>query len=150
MFKAWWKCSGFPWGLSGKESSCQFRRCKRPRFDTCVRKILWRRKWQPTPVFLPGKFYGQRSLAGYSPWGRKELGHNSATEHAKTRLTNLALDLRVSWFRCEAHYFHLSASCVSFLIISKLKQKRMLFIEFLNFRPQPLWVYWRRFARKYN
>ena len=33
----------------------------------------WRRKWQPTPVFLPGKFHGQRSLAGYSPWGCKEL-----------------------------------------------------------------------------
>ena len=33
----------------------------------------WRRKWQPTPVFLPGKSHGQRSLAGYSPWGHKEL-----------------------------------------------------------------------------
>ena len=35
--------------------------------DPCVRKIPWRRKWQPTPVFLPGKSYGQRSLVGYSP-----------------------------------------------------------------------------------
>ena len=35
-------------------------------------KDPWRRKWQPTPVFLPGEFHGQRSLAGYSPWGRKE------------------------------------------------------------------------------
>ena len=33
---------------------------------------LWRRKWQPTPVFSPGKFHGQRSLVGYSPWGQKE------------------------------------------------------------------------------
>ena len=32
----------------------------------------WRRAWQPTPVFLPGESHGQRSLAGYSPWGRKE------------------------------------------------------------------------------
>ena len=38
-----------------------------------VRKIPWRRKWQPTPVFLPGESHGQRSLAGYSPWGHKEL-----------------------------------------------------------------------------
>ena len=38
-----------------------------------VRKIPWRREWLPTPVFLPGKFYGQRSLAGYSPWGCNEL-----------------------------------------------------------------------------
>ena len=36
-------------------------------FDPWVRKILWRRKWQPTPVFLPGKSHGQRSLAGYTP-----------------------------------------------------------------------------------
>ena len=35
-------------------------------------KILWGRAWQPTPVFLPGEFHGQRSLAGYSPWGHKE------------------------------------------------------------------------------
>ena len=35
------------------------------------KKILWRRKWQPTPVFLPRKFHRQRSLVGYSPWGRK-------------------------------------------------------------------------------
>ena len=43
-----------------------------------VRKIPWRRKWQPTPVFVPGKSYGQRSLVGYSPWGRKE---SDMTEH---------------------------------------------------------------------
>ena len=41
-------------------------------FDPWVRKIPWRRKWQPTPVFLPGKSHGRRSLVGYSPWGRKE------------------------------------------------------------------------------
>ena len=38
-----------------------------------VGKIPWRRKWQPTLVFLPGKFHGQRSLASYNPWGGKEL-----------------------------------------------------------------------------
>ena len=41
-------------------------------FNLWVRNIPWRRKWQPTPVFLPGKSNGQRSLAGYSPWGCKE------------------------------------------------------------------------------
>ena len=45
---------------------------RRPRFDPWVGKIPWRWAWQPTPVFLPGKFHGQRSLAGYSPWGCKE------------------------------------------------------------------------------
>ena len=41
---------------------------RRPGFDSWVEKIPWRRKWQPTPVFLPGESHGQRSLAGYSPW----------------------------------------------------------------------------------
>ena len=40
-------------------------------FDPWVGKIPWRREWLPTPVFLPGEFHGQRSLVGYSPWGRR-------------------------------------------------------------------------------
>ena len=44
----------------------------RPGFKPWVKKIPWRRKWQPTAVFLPGKSHGQRSLVGYSPWGCKE------------------------------------------------------------------------------
>ena len=59
---------GFPGGLDGKESLCS----PETRFDPWVRKIPWRRKFQPTPVFLPGEFHGQRSLVGYSPWGHKE------------------------------------------------------------------------------
>ena len=59
--------------LSGKESTCQCKQCKRCGLDLWVRKIHWRRKWQPTPVFLHGKFQGRRSLAGYSPWGCKQL-----------------------------------------------------------------------------
>ena len=58
-----------PWWLSGKESTCQ---CRRRKFDPWVGKIPWRWKWQPTPVFLPGESHGQRSLAGYSPWGHRE------------------------------------------------------------------------------
>ena len=46
--------------------------CGRLRFDPWVGKIPWRRKWQPTPVFLPGESHGQRSLVGYSPWGCQE------------------------------------------------------------------------------
>ena len=66
---------------SSKESTCQCRRCKRCRFNPWVRKIPWRRKWQPTPVFLPGKFHRQRSLAGYCPWGLKE---SDTAEHTHT------------------------------------------------------------------
>ena len=65
-----------PQWLSGKESICQ---CRRPKFDPWVGKIPWRRKWQPTPVFLPGKFHGQRSLAGYSPWNCKGAEHYLVT-----------------------------------------------------------------------
>ena len=45
-------------------------------FLTTPRWLHWRRKWQPTPVFLPGKPHGQRSLAGYSPWRSQRVGHN--------------------------------------------------------------------------
>ena len=55
--------------FSGKESACQYRR---GRFNPWVGKIPWRSKWQPTPVFLPGKSHGQKSLLGHSPWGHKE------------------------------------------------------------------------------
>ena len=58
---------GFPDGINGKESACQ-QRCKRHGFDPWVEKIPWRKKWQPTPVFLPEKVHGHRSLEGYSPW----------------------------------------------------------------------------------
>jgi len=51
---------------------------QRPGFDPSVRKIPWRRAWQPTPVFLPGKFHGQRNLAGYNPKGHKESDTNEA------------------------------------------------------------------------
>ena len=61
-----------PRWLSGKESAC---RCRRHR----VRKIRWRKKWQPTPVFLPGESHGQRSLVGYSPWGHKESDTSEVT-----------------------------------------------------------------------
>ena len=53
----------------------------RHRFDPWVGKISWRRKWQSTPVFLPGKSYGQRSLVDYSPCGRRESVTTEATEH---------------------------------------------------------------------
>ena len=60
-------------GTSGKEPACQRRGHKRHGFKPWIRKISWRRKWQSTPVFLPGKFHENRSLVGYSPQGHKEL-----------------------------------------------------------------------------
>ena len=74
-----------PKWLSDKEPACQCRiSCRRCGFDPHVGKIPWRRKWQPTLVFLPGESYGQRipwtrSLVGYGPWGPKGVGHNWMT-----------------------------------------------------------------------
>ena len=60
---------GLPWWLRQERICLKY---ERPRFYPWIRKILWRREWQPTPVFLPGESHGQRSLSGYSPWGCKE------------------------------------------------------------------------------
>ena len=73
MTKHWWE-KGFPGDSVSKEStgnSGDYLQCRRPEFDPWVGKILWRREWQLTPVFLPRKFHGQRRLAGYNPWSRK-------------------------------------------------------------------------------
>ena len=63
---------GFPGGASGIEPTCQCKRHKRCRCDPWVRKIPWRKAWQPTALFLSGEPHGQRSLADCSPQGCKE------------------------------------------------------------------------------
>ena len=95
---------GFPGGSSGKVPACQCRRCKRLRFDPWVRKFPWIRKWQPTPVFLPGKSHRQRSLVGYSPWGHKRVRHDSVTKNNNNGKTNFSASCNlltlviVEWF----------------------------------------------------
>ena len=71
---------GLPWWLSWWRICLQ---CRIPGFDPWVGKISWRRKWQPTPVFLPGESHAQRSLAGYSPWGHKE---SDTTEQLRKKI----------------------------------------------------------------
>ena len=56
--------------------------CTRRRFDPWLGNILWSRKWQPAPLFLPGKFHGQMNLVGYSPWDCKELDTTKHTAHS--------------------------------------------------------------------
>ena len=68
---------GLPWWFSDWESTCQ---SGGHGFHPWVRKIPWRRKWQPTPVFLPGKLHRQRSLGSYSTWAHKE---SDTTEQPK-------------------------------------------------------------------
>ena len=84
---------GLPRWPSGKESTCQ---CRRRGFYPWVGKIPWRRKWQPTPVFLPGKSHGQRGLVGYSPWGHR-VRHDQVTEHTHTHISTLVLTCKTYW-----------------------------------------------------
>ena len=73
-------------GASGKEPTCECRRHKKHRFNPWVGKMPWRRKWQPTPVFLPGESHAQRSLGGYSPWDHKE---SDTAEHSIAKVDQL-------------------------------------------------------------
>ena len=73
-------------------------------YDPWVGKIPWRRKWQPIPVFLPGKSHGQRSLVGYSPWGQKE---SDTTKHILALCTGMVKN-SLWWLRkneeCKAQW----------------------------------------------
>ena len=100
--------TGLPWWLSGKESPCQWRRLRKHEYEgdsgnmsliPWIRKIPWRRKWQPTPISLLGESYGQRNLVGYSPWGRK-VRHDWATErlHTHTHLITPPKDFGLPWW----------------------------------------------------
>ena len=91
-------CMGFPGDTSGKESTCQCSRLKKHLFNTWIRTIPWRRKWQPIPVFLPG--ISQRSLAGYSPWCCKELDTTMTEQtHSKVCIYYILLYTKQSQFQ---------------------------------------------------
>ena len=65
---------------TGVGSLSLLQECRRPRFNPCVRKIPLRGKWQPTLVFLPGKYLGQRDLVSYSPWSPQRVRHDLSTK----------------------------------------------------------------------
>ena len=62
--------------------------CRRPELSPWVSRIPWRKEWLPTPVFLPGEFHGQRSLVGYSPWGRKASDMTERLKHTPENTDN--------------------------------------------------------------
>ena len=76
------------------------------------RKIPWRRKWQPTPVFLPGESHGQRSLAGYSPRGHKE---SDMAEHACAEVLCLSASVSASAHLCESLHLRMCLHMDTFL-----------------------------------
>ena len=88
-----------------------------------VGKIPWRRKWQPTPAFLPGEFYGQRSLAGYSPLTAKKLntsGHACGTDYKWAALLKQSWNLRINWGFLLFLVFHF------FSLLLSIKWKRKI------------------------
>ena len=67
------------------------------KYTSLIVAFLWRRKWQPTPVFLPGESHGQRSMVGYSPWAHKEL---DMTERLHFHFDKDLLSLCFVWVLC--------------------------------------------------
>ena len=110
--------------LSGKESTWACRSYRQCGFDSSVGKIQWRRRWQHTPVFLPGKFHGQRSPADYSPKGCR-VGHNWVTERACSRchsLVNSEEKTQAQLWGEAVHFLYNSTARVKY-IIPFFKQK---------------------------
>ena len=116
-FKVLWKTDwhfGLPRWLSGKVSACRYRI---PAFDPWVRKIPWRRRWKPTPVFLPGKSHGQRT---YSPWGCKRLREDLWTKTGILTSVHDVIERTLSW------YFR--SSSLNVAIISTCQMSNHLFL----------------------
>ena len=79
-------------------------------FNPWVRKIPWRREWQPIPIFLPGESHGQRRLVGYSPWGHQESNTPEATNAHINFHISLSIDLRAHGLRIQPWHSYLGES----------------------------------------
>ena len=110
---------GFPSGLvvKKKKSVCQ---CRRHRFDPWVRRSPWRRKWQPTPVFLPGESHGRGSLVSYSVWVTKSQiwlsMHTCVCIHIHTHMLELLVHA------CTCTHTH-TAGLLRWLVVIPLVEK---------------------------
>ena len=115
-------CMGFLSGSTGKESACYrgFSGSSDGKESACTSgdpgsiprsgRFPWRRKWQLTPVFLPGKFHGQRSLEGCSPGGCKSVGNNLATKQQPGRKSLWTRKPKYCVYGFE--YVHTSCACM--------------------------------------
>ena len=107
----------FPGGSDGKSVCLQ---CRRLGFNPWVRKLPWRRKWQSTLVFMPGGSNGQRSLAGYSPWGLKSrtwLATKPPPKELKGKSVALFIGMILIERSCSwgVHFHEVPASWISWL-----------------------------------
>ena len=106
----------FLWWLGDKESACQ---CRRRTFNP------WRRKWQLTPVFLPGKSHGQRSLAGYSSWDHRRVRYNLLTKQSINKF--YLFTVRVETILGTIITTNITMSNYSVFVISLLLSVRFMF-----------------------
>ena len=116
---------GLSWWLSGQESACQ---CNKSRFDSWVRKIPWRRKWQPIPVVLPGKSHRQKSWWATVHGVAKELDTTEwLNNNNKVSTRKGAWNLRLAWSHIWGNFWgqKITGSCLPF--------------------PQTAWSNWRWF-----
>ena len=111
MLKAATIKQGFPGGTVVKSQPANAGDAKRLSFDSWIRMFPCSRKWQPTPVFLRGKVHGQRSLAGYSLWGRKQLDMTEHTHYLSHTIPDPNLKKQsdiCQKFQCPFSYQHIS------------------------------------------
>ena len=120
---------GFLGDASGKEPACQSRRHKSCRFSPCVRKIPWR-KGQSTPVFLPKECHGQRSLAGYSSQGHKQLNTTEACTQTRTYLHIILTENLLCCKPCKNY----SICSISFKPYQPLKEIKTMIIPSLQMK----------------
>ena len=116
---------GFLGGASSKEPTCQSKRLKRHRFVPWIRKSPWRWAWQPTPVFLPGESYGQRSMVGYSPWGCKQSDTTEATACSHLCWNSVMTDLIFShlcliYSSCILNIYYVAGTCSGATVMNSL------------------------------
>ena len=139
---------GFPGGSLVKNPPAM-QRCG---FNSWVRKIPWRRKWQPTPVFLPGKSHGQRILACCSPWGHKRLGHNLATKQQSMiyllyhlKLTKTAMKEDITPKSAGPGKSVFMRKCLAlFTFISKEERKSREQNKIIEYTCKDSWMIWGR------
>ena len=127
----------FPWWLRGKESACQCMKGRRHRFDPWVGKIPWERKWQLTPVFLPGKSHGPRSLASYGSQSCR-VGHTLVTEQQQHRYFSGHPEAKSLSF-----VQHLLKGKIQFISVTNSLPDTVLFCHKCYFSPKSpvfLWV----------
>ena len=123
---------------SGKEPTCQCRRCKSRGFNPRIGKIPWRRAWQPTPVFLLEKSNRQRKLSGYHTWDHKELDTTEpAHTHTHTHTTQAVItEVAGIWQESHSRGFLApnilsSVLCINLLLLQQQNLYRM-------FPPRPM------------